>query len=179
MIGDRFGPLQICDVTGATIHAVRVLMAGSGSDADVIEGIDWAANHAATNGWMGLGNMSLGGSPSDDLDRAVCAAWEGGFAFAVAAGNEDESACGHSPARGIQAVDHENAISESMAFFVYDWLRNDTVVGTLGVEYASEQVTKSILPLNTQLAVTVISNICHGWCPAQYFNDAGIDEVIL
>ena len=89
---------------GATIHAVRVLMAGSGADADVIEGIDWAVNHAATNGWMALGNMSLGGSPSDDLDRAVCEAWRQGFGFAVAAGNENESACSHSPARGVQAV---------------------------------------------------------------------------
>ncbi|MCP4200807.1 MAG: S8 family peptidase [bacterium] len=89
---------------GSTIHAVRVLMAGSGADADVIEGIDWAANHATANGWMALGNMSLGGSPSDDLDRAVCQAWSDGFGFAVAAGNDNESACKHSPARGVQAV---------------------------------------------------------------------------
>ena len=88
----------------AIIHPVRVLMAGSGSDADVIEGIDWAANHAATNGWLAVGNMSLGGSPSDDLDRAVCEAWRQGFGFAVAAGNDDDSACKHSPARGAQAV---------------------------------------------------------------------------
>jgi len=90
--------------TGAIIHPVRVLMAGSGADADVIEGIDWAARHAAANGWLALGNMSLGGSPSDDLDRAVCEARRQGFAFAVAAGNDDNSACKHSPARGAQAV---------------------------------------------------------------------------
>lgn len=88
----------------ATIHAVRVLMAGSGSDADVIEGIDWAANHASANGWMAIGNMSLGGSPAEDLDRAVCEAWRRGFGFAVAAGNDNNSACKHSPARGVQAV---------------------------------------------------------------------------
>lgn len=96
---DRFGVAK-----DAIIHPVRVLMSGSGSDADVIEGIDWAANHAAVNGWLAVGNMSLGGSASDDLDRAVCEAWRQGFAFAVAAGNDDESACRHSPARGAQAV---------------------------------------------------------------------------
>ena len=89
---------------GATIHSVRVLINGSGSDADVIEGMQWSVEHVAANGWLALGNMSLGGSASDPFDRAVCAAWQQGFAFAVAAGNDGASACGFSPARVSQAV---------------------------------------------------------------------------
>jgi subtilisin family serine protease len=88
----------------AVVHSVKVLIAGSGADADVIEGIQWAVDHVAAKGWPALGNMSLGGDPSDPFDRAVCAAWEAGFGFAVAAGNDDESACASSPARVRQAL---------------------------------------------------------------------------
>ncbi len=89
---------------GVTIHSVRVLTNGSGSDADVIEGMQWAVDHAARNGWLALGNMSLGGSASDPFDLALCAAYEAGFAFAVAAGNDNANACGSSPARVLQAL---------------------------------------------------------------------------
>ncbi len=88
----------------SVIHSVKVLINGSGADADVIEGMQWAVDHVAANGWPALGNMSLGGSASDPFDRAVCAAWEQGFLFAVAAGNDDEDACRSSPARVRQAV---------------------------------------------------------------------------
>ncbi len=70
----------------------------------MIEGMQWAVDHAAEKGWPALGNMSLGGDASEPFDRAVCAAWERGFAFAVAAGNDDASACRFSPARVRQAV---------------------------------------------------------------------------
>jgi subtilisin family serine protease len=89
---------------GATIHPVRVLIGGSGADADVIEGIQWSVNHAATYGWPAIGNMSLGGSPSAPLNRAVCAAWREGFLFAVAAGNEGADACNYSPSQVLQAL---------------------------------------------------------------------------
>ena len=62
-----------------TIHSVRVLIQGSGADADVIEGMQWSVDHAAENGWPALGNMSLGGDASDPFDMAVCAAWEAGL----------------------------------------------------------------------------------------------------
>jgi subtilisin family serine protease len=87
-----------------TIHSVKVLIQGSGSDADVIEGMQWSVDHAAANGWPALGNMSLGGDASDPFDMAVCAAWEAGFGFAVAAGNSSTNACGSSPSRVRQAL---------------------------------------------------------------------------
>ncbi len=99
-IGDaRYGVAK-----DTVIHSVRVLINGSGSDADVIEGMQWSVDHVAANGWPALGNMSLGGSASDPFDRAVCAAWEQGFVFAVAAGNDDEDACRSSPSRVRQAL---------------------------------------------------------------------------
>lgn len=99
-IGDeRYGVAK-----GATIHSVKVLINGSGADADVIEGIQWAVDHKAANGWPALGNMSLGGDASDPFDMAVCAAWQEGFGFAVAAGNDDTNACSSSPARVRQSL---------------------------------------------------------------------------
>jgi subtilisin family serine protease len=99
-IGDaRYGVAK--DVV---IHSVKVLINGSGADADVIEGIQWAVDHAVAHGWPALGNMSLGGEPSDPFDRALCAAWDAGLGFAVAAGNDDESACASSPSRVRQAL---------------------------------------------------------------------------
>lgn len=82
---------------GATVVAVRVLNnAGSGSNSDVIAGVDYVAGAA---GGIGVANMSLGGGVSSALDNAVIAAAATGVKFALAAGNESESATNHSPAR--------------------------------------------------------------------------------
>jgi subtilisin family serine protease len=86
------------------IHAVRVLRGGSGLDSQVIEGIDWATNHAATNGWLAVANMSLGGDGSKSLDTAVCRSLATGMMHVVAAGNEDSDACAGSPSRVLQAM---------------------------------------------------------------------------
>ncbi len=87
-----------------TLHAVRVLRDGSGSDSDVIRGIDWATDHVKQNGWPAVANMSLGGSASPALDLAVCNSIEAGVSHAVAAGNDGNNACRYSPARVKQAI---------------------------------------------------------------------------
>jgi subtilisin family serine protease len=87
-----------------TLHPVRVLKDGSGSDSDVIQGLDWVTAHAQENGWPAVANMSLGGSASAALDLAVCRSIEAGVVHAVAAGNDSRDACGFSPARIAQAV---------------------------------------------------------------------------
>lgn len=81
---------------GAPVIAVRVLdRRGSGSNADVIAGIDYVAQ----NGIAGdVANMSLGGSVSTALDAAVLNA-SAVVKFALAAGNETDDANNHSPAR--------------------------------------------------------------------------------
>jgi len=81
---------------GSTVVAIRVLnRRGSGSNADVIAGVDWVAK----NGVAGdVANMSLGGSRSDALDTAVINA-SANVKFALAAGNETDDADNHSPGR--------------------------------------------------------------------------------
>lgn len=90
----------------ARLHTVKVLSdQGSGSDSDVIRGIDLMVSTCQANGWTCVGSMSLGGDPSESLDRAVCRSIEAGYPIAVAAGNDEaSSACASSPARVLQAV---------------------------------------------------------------------------
>jgi subtilisin family serine protease len=84
------------------IHPVRVLScSGSGSDSGVIAGIDWVAKNAIK---PAVANMSLGGSASAALDRAVQNAIQSGVVFVVAAGNDNDDACDYSPAAAPDAV---------------------------------------------------------------------------
>jgi subtilisin family serine protease len=87
-----------------TLHPVRVLVNGSGSDSQVIAGVDWVARHVREHGWPAVANLSLGGSAAPALDRAVCNAIQAGVSFAIAAGNESQDACATSPARVVQAL---------------------------------------------------------------------------
>ena len=81
----------------AKVVAVRVLdRRGSGSNADVIAGVDYVAANGAPGD---VANMSLGGGISAALDTAVINASAGGVRFALAAGNETDNANNHSPAR--------------------------------------------------------------------------------
>jgi serine protease len=86
----------------ATVHAVRVLNCqGSGTNADVIEGMDWvAANHVKP----AVANMSLGGGASQATDDAVQRMFAAGVTVAVAAGNDNANACNYSPARAANAI---------------------------------------------------------------------------
>jgi subtilisin family serine protease len=86
------------------IHPVRVLRNGSGTDADVIEGIDWVTAHVQENGWPAVANMSLGGGGAPALDRALCRSIAAGVVYAVAAGNESANACAGSPSRVADAL---------------------------------------------------------------------------
>ncbi|MDC0709317.1 S8 family serine peptidase [Stigmatella sp. ncwal1] len=85
-----------------TIHPVRVLDCnGSGTTAGVIAGVDWVkTNHVKP----AVANMSLGGGASQTLDDAVANAITAGVVFAVAAGNDNASACNYSPARTPSAI---------------------------------------------------------------------------
>jgi len=88
----------------ARIVGVRVLNCqGSGSNSQVIAGIDWATtNHTA--GQPAVANMSLGGSASSALDTAVRNSIADGITYAVAAGNSNTNACTQSPARVAEAI---------------------------------------------------------------------------
>jgi len=87
----------------ANLVAVKVLGCdGSGTNAGVVQGIQWAA--AQAKGKKAVANMSLGGPVSTATDNAVKAAVAGGLTMAVAAGNENADACGSSPARVKEAI---------------------------------------------------------------------------
>jgi len=90
----------------ALLWAVRVLgRGGSGSDSDVIRGIEWVTAKKLTDpskAWVI--NMSLGGGASPALDETTCNAIAAGVVVVVAAGNEGQDADRSSPARVRQAI---------------------------------------------------------------------------
>lgn len=114
----------------ANVYAVKVLRSsGSGTMADVIAGVDYAAEShlkqvdAAKNGKRkgfkgSVANMSLGGGKVKMLDDAVNAAVDAGIHFAVAAGNDNADACNYSPAAAGKALTvGASAIDDSRAYF--------------------------------------------------------------
>jgi aqualysin 1 len=90
----------------ASLFAVRVLDAnGSGTDTDVIRGIEWVTAKKETSPEsLWVANMSLGGDPAPALDQAVCDSIAAGVVHAVAAGNESSDSRTSSPARVVQAL---------------------------------------------------------------------------
>ncbi|KAG8723317.1 subtilisin-like serine protease [Ceratobasidium sp. 395] len=91
----------------ASLIAVKVLSdSGSGSNSDVIAGVQYVMTSAQESGRQSVANMSLGGTRSSSLDDAVRNAIAHGVHFAVAAGNESTLASTSSPA----GVDEANTI---------------------------------------------------------------------
>ncbi|KAK0655899.1 subtilisin-like serine protease [Cercophora newfieldiana] len=114
----------------ANVYAVKVLRSnGSGTMADVVAGVEWAAiSHKKSvdeakagkrKGFKGsVANMSLGGGKTKALDDTVNAAVKAGIHFAVAAGNDNADACNYSPAAAEKAVTvGASAIDDSRAYF--------------------------------------------------------------
>ncbi|XP_071947676.1 aqualysin-1-like [Antedon mediterranea] len=87
---------------GAKVYGVRVLgCLGSGSNSDVVEGIDWVASNAKH---PAVASMSLGGGASISTDRAITRLANAGVVVSVAAGNDNADACNYSPARSSDAI---------------------------------------------------------------------------
>ncbi|KAI5356542.1 putative peptidase S8/S53 domain, peptidase S8, subtilisin, His-active [Septoria linicola] len=90
----------------ASLIAVKVLGAdGSGSNSGVLQGIDWAVQHATENGHLDRAvlSMSLGGTYSKTTNDAIVEATNAGAFITVAAGNEGEDASNSSPASAPSA----------------------------------------------------------------------------
>ncbi len=88
---------------GVTLVGVRVLNAsGSGTNAQVIAGIDWVTGDHDP-GELAVANMSLGGA-GNALNAAVANSIADGVAYAVAAGNESTDACTRTPASTPTAI---------------------------------------------------------------------------
>lgn len=91
--GTRYGVAK-----RATVHAVRVLdCGGSGSNADIIAGIDWVRANAVKPAVV---NYSIGCSSrctSSAMDNAVTSLLNSGVMFVQAGGNGNDDACYYSP----------------------------------------------------------------------------------
>jgi len=83
------------------LRGVRVLgCAGSGTWADVIEGIDWVR---ANSPGPSVANISIGGSTNTSVNNAVNNLANSGVFVAVAAGASASNACNFSPAGALNA----------------------------------------------------------------------------
>jgi len=127
----------------ANVYAVKVLRSnGSGTMADVVKGVEWAANahtDKAKKGKKGFkgsaANMSLGGGKSPALDRAVNGAVAAGIHFAVAAGNDNADSCNYSPAAAEDAITvGATALDDSRAYFSNYGPCNDIFAPGLSIE---------------------------------------------
>jgi len=114
----------------ANVYAVKVLRSnGSGSMADVVKGVEFAATRhteqvkaakgGKRKGFKGsVANMSLGGGKTSALDAAVNAAVKAGIHFAVAAGNDNADACNYSPAAAeLPVTVGASAFDDTRAYF--------------------------------------------------------------
>ncbi|KAI8811027.1 putative serine proteinase, precursor [Cladochytrium replicatum] len=83
---------------GANLIAVKVIdNDGSGSGSAVIMGIQWTIKNVQKTRRPSVINMSIGGSKSNALDRAVLQAIAQGISVVTAAGNDNRDACLDSP----------------------------------------------------------------------------------
>jgi subtilisin family serine protease len=104
-VAGTVGGVQFGVAKKTTLIAVKVLnCAGSGTNAGVINGINWSADDYVKRGAPGVANMSLGGSKSQALNDAVASAVGKGLAFVVAAGNSNADACLYSPSSAPEAI---------------------------------------------------------------------------
>ncbi|WP_253864069.1 S8 family peptidase [Prauserella halophila] len=96
--GTDYGVAKNVDLVG-----VRVLdCQGSGTNAGVIDGIDWVTENASG---PSVANMSLGGGASTSIDEAVQNSIASGVTYGLAAGNDyGADACNSSPARTPEGI---------------------------------------------------------------------------
>eukprot|EP00958_Prasinococcus_capsulatus_P015197 scaffold1619_cov242-Prasinococcus_capsulatus_cf.AAC.1 len=110
LAGGRLAGVAKC----ATLHPVRVIDDGPGSLLKVVQGLDWAVDHAVNNGWPAVITMSIGigSEPSaiNFMTTTIEAAASAGYLTVVAAGNGGVDACTVGPsnvpvALAVGAVD--------------------------------------------------------------------------
>jgi subtilisin family serine protease len=96
-VGAKDNTLDVVGVApGIALFGVKVLScSGSGSNSGVISGMDFVANHSAS---QKVANMSLGGGYSSAVNSAAANMVNKNVAVAVAAGNDGADASTKSPA---------------------------------------------------------------------------------
>ncbi|HET9655247.1 MAG TPA: S8 family serine peptidase [Kineosporiaceae bacterium] len=104
-VAGTIGGTTVGVARNVTLVPVRVLDCdGVGSMSGVISGVDWVTAHHVH---PAVANMSLGASADSSswaLESAVNSSISAGVVYAVAAGNDSEDACYHTPARVAAAI---------------------------------------------------------------------------
>ncbi|WP_121006996.1 S8 family peptidase [Saccharothrix australiensis] len=97
--GQRYGVAK-----GVKLVSAKVFdCAGNGTSEDVAEALDWVVAHHASG--PAVANMSLGGdAPDRVIEDAVRRTIADGVVAVVAAGNESDDSCRHSPSRVREAL---------------------------------------------------------------------------
>jgi subtilisin family serine protease len=167
------------------LRAVRVLdCGGAGTDADVVAGMDWVAQHAQR---PAVANMSLGGGRSSAVDAAAKRLTGSGVFLAVAAGNFAGDACDYSPsgASGVLAVAASDRSDTSAGFtdhgpcvrlyapgvqITSDWLAG-TVKAVSGTSMAAPHVT-GVAAMYEEDAGDVSASAVTAWLTAHAVRNA-------
>jgi aqualysin 1 len=89
---------------GAPVTAVRVLGCGGFAPWSVIiKGIDWVTANAVK---PAVANMSITGGVNESVDEAVRRSAASGVLYTIAAGNDGDDGCNHSPGRAGAGVNN-------------------------------------------------------------------------
>lgn len=179
---------------GVRLIAVKVLNCdGDGTDATVAAGVDWVTGHHT--GGPAVANMSLGGAAPDPLgETAIRASITDGVTYAVAAGNDWEDACNHSPANVTEAITVSATDSEDYRaiFSNYGtctdifapgvditsaWSTSDTATNTIdGTSMATPHVAGAaalLLSANPGLTPAQVASTMFAAATPDRVNDAG------
>ena len=93
--GIQYGVAKSAEIVGVKVLGDR----GSGSNSDVIAGMDWVAQQGPGS----VASMSLGGGFSTASNDAADSMYKMGVTLVVAAGNDNGDACNSSPASAASA----------------------------------------------------------------------------
>jgi len=164
--------------------------AGSGTNANVISGVNWCANRAndATRTW--IISMSLGGSMSTAVNDAVNAAATNSIPV-VAAGNDNMNACNYSPASATRAItvaasdkDDTKATFSNTGTCVNIWSPGVSIHSswyTSDTAYNTISVTSMATPLVAGLVASISPTSGNGFTRDQAMsalNSRGVPNVI-
>lgn len=98
--GTRWGVSKL-----SNIISVKVLSdSGSGTVADIVNGMNWVISQAASSGRPAVVSMSVGGGASTAMDNAVATLTNANIHVVVAAGGSNTDAANTSPARAPSAI---------------------------------------------------------------------------
>lgn len=141
---------------GVHLHAVKVLGDdGSGSNEDVIAGMDWVAAYVQAETQRtgrrlpAVASMSLGGSFSHMINDAVADLVAHGVVVVVAAGNDADDACNYSPASAAAAISVGSSTRSDEPSFFTNYGRCVDIFGpgsdvlSAGIRAADAYVTMS------------------------------------